>query len=97
MRISKNNLDMLWRIALAGLMTSPSRQANYDVHKALAWLERNGLYRFEGRSVITLAGRKLLGQKLDPIKLADLRRMEARRDERQRTARLREPKAGKIG
>ena len=96
MRISKDNLDMLWRVALAGVMTSPSRQATYDVHKALAWLERNGLYRYEGRSVITLAGRQLLGRKLDPIKLADLRRMEARRDARQRDARLREPKAGNI-
>jgi len=97
MRISKNNLDMLYRVALAGVFTSPSTKADYDGRAALAWLERNGLYRYDGRSVITLAGRQLLEEKLDPVKLADLRRMEARRDERQRNARLREPKAGRIG
>lgn len=82
-KLTKNQLDMLYRVALAEFWTSPSTPLKYDGHVALSQLRdaklvdvRGGLQR------LSAAGRATLNYALDPKRRAVLDNFRARRASR---------------
>lgn len=83
MVISPNNLDMLYRYALAEFFTSPTVPARYDRGKAASWLLSNGLVGPGEGGVsmrITDLGRTVLKDNLDASRAAELEECLAQRD-----------------
>lgn len=77
---TKNQFDMLYRVALAEFFTSPSTPTKYDRLAVLAQLRDAKLVRLEGGMArLTDAGRSVLAYALDPDRRAVLDKLRARR------------------
>lgn len=86
MRLTKNHIDMLYRVALAEFWTSPAERARYNRHDAIADLHKGELIQREGDCGgswrLTKRGLEVLDQRLTGDRaelLAKLRENRARR------------------
>ena len=79
MKLTKNQIDALYRVALAEHFTSPSERAHYDVAAALKALERKGAIRHDGRFILTDSGRTALDELLRGAQAATLANVRDRR------------------
>jgi hypothetical protein len=77
-RLTKHRIDMLHRVALAEVFTSPSAQPDYDGKKVLLDLLNAGLVVWENGSRLSDAGRKALQEKLSIRAWLQLEGMRAR-------------------
>lgn len=84
MRLTRNQLDALHRVALAAFYTSPSTRSHiatkrYDVAATLQQLADRGLIRHDGRWLLTDSGSTALDAQLSGDHAAQLVRLRARR------------------
>ena len=81
MRLTKNQIDMLYRVALAKYFTSPSEAASYDSMPVLKQLEKAQLVRFDTvkRWCLTDDGNDMLMSSLDRERATLLRRVRERK------------------
>jgi hypothetical protein len=79
-RLTRNQLEMLYRVALAAFFTSPTTPARrFDVLATLRQLEGAGLIRHDGRWLTTDAGTAALDACLTGERAAQLARLRAHR------------------